>query len=211
MGEPQPEQDEEIQAFRRWFSSSETRRPGIGGLSHATLCEFIPFSAVQEYFAANHRLEALLTSLFGKEASKTIDADVIREHYIRPFAILLVIGEGPRIKHFVHYLSLRDECLPHRSCPDDFPFSEDIHFFAKFYEQQWQFCAAELDYNMNLRLHKEEILPITYKEEIDHGGNAVIFKIVIEEEYDKLVPQRWKMPVRVDQRRHTTLAMLIMW
>ena len=48
---------------------------------------------------------------------------------------------------------------------------------------------------MNLHLHKEEILPIIHKEEIGHGGNAVIFKITVDEEYNKLVPQRWKMPV----------------
>ena len=48
---------------------------------------------------------------------------------------------------------------------------------------------------MNLHLHKEEILPIIYKEEIGHGGNGIIYKIVVDEEYNKLVPQRWKMPV----------------
>ena len=196
MSQTQPEEDEEIQAFRKWISSSITRRPGIGGSSHVTSYEFIPLSAVQEYLGTNHRVDDLLTSLFGKEANRVIDAEVVREHYLRPFAILLVIGEGRMIKHFVQYRSLQDHRLPYRSRPDDFPISKDAGFFDQFYEQQWQFCAADLEYNMNLRLHKEEILPIIAKEEIGDGGNAVIFKIVIDEEYNKLVPQRWKMPVR---------------
>ncbi|KAL9125734.1 MAG: hypothetical protein Q9217_005105 [Psora testacea] len=203
MRETQPEQDDEIQAFRRWFSSSRTRRPGIRGSSHVTQCEFIPPSAVKEYLGANQRVEDLLTSLFGKEASRIIDAEVIREHYIRPLAILLVIGEGPMIKHFVQYRSLQDHRLPYRSCPEDFPFSSDPNFFQHFHNQQWQFCATDLEYNMNLYLHKEEILPIIHKQEIGHGGNAVVFKIIVDEEYNKLVPQRWKMPERPPHLRNT--------
>ena len=196
MPETQPDQDDEIQAFRRWIASSKTRRPGVGGSSHNTRCDFIPPSAVKEYLGANHRVEGLLTSLFGKEAIRTIDAEVVREHYVRPLAILLLIGEGPMIKHFVQYRSLQDHRLPYRNRPEDFPFSKDQSFFERFHNNQWQFCAADLEYNMNVHLHKEEILPIIHKEEIGCGGNAIIFKIVVDEEYNKLVPQRWKMPVR---------------
>ena len=195
MGEAQPEQDDEIQAFRRWISSSETRRPGIGGSNHGEPRTYIPPFAVKEYLGANQRVEDLLTSLFGKEASRMLDAEVIRKHYVRTLAILLDIGEGRMIKHFVQYLSLQDHRLPYRSRPEDFPFSADPKFFERFYNQQWQFCAADLEYNMNLHLHKEEILPIIHKDEIGHGGNAVIFKIVVDEEYNKLVPQHWKTPV----------------
>ena len=195
MRETQPDQDDEIQAFHRWISSSKTRRPGVGGPSHHTQCDFIPPSAVKKYLVAGRRVEDLLTALFGREASRGIDADRVREHYLRPLAILLVIGQGPMIKHFVQYLSLQDHRLPYRTPPQDFPFSSDPEFFQRFHSQQWQFCAADLEYNMNLHLHKEEILPIIYKEEIGHGGNGIIYKIVVDEEYNKLVPQRWKMPV----------------
>lgn len=196
MRETQPDQDDEIQAFHRWIASSTTRRPGIGGSSRVTHCDFIPPSAVKAYLGADRRVECLLTSLFGKEAPRTIDADVVREHYVRPLVILLLIGEGPMIKHFVQYRSLQDHRLPYRSRPEDFPFSSDPNFFKRFHDHQWQFCAAGLEYNMNLHLHKEEILPITRKEEIGHGGNAIIYKINVDGEYNKLVPQRWKMPVR---------------
>ena len=188
MHKAQPEYDVEIQAFRRWFSSSQTRRSGVGGSSHATRCEFIPFSACKKYLGAHRRVENLLISLFGEEAARNIDAQYIREHNLRSLAILLVISEGPMIKHFVRYTSLQDHRLPHRTRPDDFPFSPDPKFFERFRDQQWQFCATTLRYRLDHDLHKEEILPITHKEEIGSGGNAVIFKIVVDEEYNELVP-----------------------
>ena len=198
MRETQPEHDEEIQAFGRWIVSPNSRRRGIGSSNGATQCDFIPPSEIQSHLKAGHRVEDLLNSLFGKEDGRTIDADVVREHYLRPFAILLCIGEGPMIKHFIHYPSLQDHRLPYRGCPEDFPLSPDPTFFERFQNQQWQFCAAELEYNRNIYLHKEEILPIIDKREIGHGGNAVIYKIVVHEEYDRLVPQRWELPVRLN-------------
>ena len=199
MRETQSEEDGEIQAFRKWISS--TQRPGIGGSSHVTQCGFIPPSALKEYMGTNHRVEYLLTSLFGKEATRIVDPEFVREHYLRALAILLLIGQGRMIKHFVQYRSLQDHRLPYRTRPEDFPSSSDPKFFARFHSQQWQFCAADLEYNMNLHLHKEEILPITHKEKIGSGGNAVIYKIVVDADHNKLVPQRWKMPVR-SQKLH---------
>ncbi|KAL8702872.1 MAG: hypothetical protein Q9201_003963 [Fulgogasparrea decipioides] len=193
MPEAQPEQDNEIQAFRRW--NEATRRPGIGGSNHASECGFTPLTAVKEYLGANQRIETLLASLFGSESTR-VNAEVVREHYLRTLAVLLLIGEGPMIKHFVQYRSLRDHRLPYRSRPEDFPFSPDPNFFDRFHNQQWQFCAADLEYNMDVYLHKEEILPIISREEIGQGGNAVIFKITVDPEYNKLVPKHWKVPER---------------
>ena len=196
MRDTQPEYDEEIQAFLRWIASPDSRRRGIGSSSRATQCEFIPPSEVQRYLNAGHRVECLLQSLFGKDDSRAMNAGIVREHYLRPFAILLCIGEGLMIQHFIHYPSLQDHRLPYRGCPQDFPFSPDPTFFERFQNEQWKFCAVEFEYNTNLHLHKEEILPITHIKEIGRGGNAVIHKIVVHEEYDKLVPQRWELPVR---------------
>ena len=197
MREDHAEQDEEIQAFWKWVKASETRRSGVGGSSHVTRCDFIPPSAVNEYLGAQGRVEGLLGSIFRHETSSimAINTEGIRRHYLRSLAVLLLIGKGPMIKHFVQYTSLQDQHLPHRSRPEDFPFSSDASFFHEFFKQQWQFCAMDLEYNMNLHLHEEEILPITHKEEVGHGGNAVIYKIEVHENYNKLVPQHWKMPV----------------
>lgn len=191
----QPGHYSEIQAFHKWIK--DARQPGIGGSSHLTECGFIPLSAVKDYLGANQRVECLLASLFGRDATRVADAESVRKHYLRPLAILLLIGEGPMIKHFVQYRSLQDCRLPYRSEPEDFPGSPDPPLFKRFQDQQWQFCAADLEYNMNLHLYKEDILPIIHKEEIGQGGNAVIFKIIVEGEYNRLVPEHWKTPVRL--------------
>lgn len=204
MLETQPEHDDQIQAFHRWIAS--TRRQGIGGPSHGIQCGLIPASAVKEYLGADHRVERLLGSLFNSETVRELDAEVIREHYLRPLAILLLIGEGRMIKHFIRYQSLQDHHLPYRTRPNDFPFSSDPSLFQRFYNQQWQFCATYLEYNMNLHLQKEDILPITHKEKIGSGGNAIIYKVVVEKEYNKLVPPRWKTPVRSESLDTLTLG-----
>ena len=180
----------EIQAFWRWHWT--TRRAGVGGPDHAARCDFIPFSAVQEYFGASQRVERLLAALDAKK----VDAHHIRKHYLRTLAILILIGQGPMINHFSRYSSLTDKRLPFRTRPEDFPHSPDAEFFDKFHAEQWQFCVMALEYNMDLQLHKEEILPIIEKEEIGRGGNATIFKIVVDSDYNKLVPHRLKTPVR---------------
>ena len=141
-------------------------------------------------------MEALLKSIFPNQTDVTIDADLIRQHYPRTLAILMLLWKGPLIQHFVQYRSLNDDHLPYHSRPEDFPFSSDPNFFERFSNEQWQFCAIDLEYNMHVRLHKEEILPIIRKEEIGHGGNAMIFRVDIHEEYNSLVPHRCQTPVR---------------
>ncbi|KAI4126118.1 MAG: hypothetical protein LQ338_003923, partial [Usnochroma carphineum] len=190
MFNTQPDQDAECQAFLKWIRSA--RRSGT-----VTGYGFIPVSAVKDYLGANQRVESLLTSLFGKDFAKTVDAETVRKHYLRPLAILLWIGQGDMIRHFVRYQSLKDHQLPFRTCPEDFPISpQDPNFFRRFFNEQWQFCATDLEYNMDLHLHKEEILPILHKQEIGRGGNAIVSKIVVDEEYNRLVPQHWKIPER---------------
>ena len=196
MRETHSEQDEEIQAFWRWYRNPKTRQSGLNGSGHESHCDFIPISAVKQYLETPGRVEALLKSVFGDDTIMPVDADLIRQHYLRSLAILLVIGKGPMIQHFVQYDSLQDRCLPHRSSPADFPSSSDPSFFERFSREQWQFCAKDFEYNMHRYAHKEDILPITNKEEIGEGGNAVVFRFNVHEEYNKLVPPRWEMPVR---------------
>ena len=190
MPESQAEHDSEIQAFWRWYSTAPRR--GIGGPCHAAQYDFIPYSAVQEYLGASQRVEGLL----GAVRAEKVDAQYVREHYLRTLAILILIGQGSMINHFVRYSSLMDKRLPFRTRPEDFPHSYDAKFFDNFHGKQWQFCVTDLEYNMDLHLHKEEILPIIEKEEIGRGGNATVFKIVVASEYNKLVPHRLKTPVR---------------
>ena len=195
MGEPNSEQDEETQAFWAWYRSSATKQDGLTGSSHSIPRHFIPFSTVRQYLGSPGRVEALLKSIFPNETDVTIDANVIRQHYLRTLAILVLLWKGPLIQHFVQYRNLNDDHLPYHSRPDDFPDSSDPAFFEHFSKKQWQFCAIDLEYNMHVRLHEEEILPIFRKKKIGQGGNAVIYRVDVHEEYNSLVPHRYEMPV----------------
>ena len=124
-----------------------------------------------------------------------VDPAFVQEHYLESFAILLCIGQGHLIHHFQEYNSLRDQKLPYHTQPDDFPITKP-NIFEDFKQEQWQFCASKLEYNMNGRFKKEEILPITYKEPIGEGGSAIIYRIVIEEGYNSLHPSGHVIPVR---------------
>ncbi|KAL8713929.1 MAG: hypothetical protein Q9220_002075 [cf. Caloplaca sp. 1 TL-2023] len=193
MPRVQSDYDREYQAFRRWIQ--DTQRRGIGGSGHASTCCFVPVSALRKYLGASGRVESLLGFLFGKDSPTIVDAETIRKHYIRPLAILLLIGHGAMIKHFVQYESLQDQRLPYRSRPTDFPFSsQDAAFFEKYFEHQWQFCTPELEYNMELFFHDEQTLPILEREEIGQGGNGLIYRIVVDREYNKLVPPGLQVP-----------------
>ena len=104
------------------------------------------------------------------------------------------------IQHFQQYETLRDQKLPHRTRPDDFPFTKP-HKFEEFKNEQWQFCASNLEYGMSSRFKEEDILPITRKEKIGEGGSAIIYKIVVEETYNSLQPRGHTVPVRLSPRR----------
>ena len=188
MSGSQFEYHEAIQAFHRWRLDPRTRHPGIGAHNCESPCDFIPYATVKEYLGASGKVEKLLNALFGSPGDHTISPQYIREHYLRPFAILLSIGQGHMIRHWAQYPSLQDHRLPYLGRPAEFPTSTP-DFFESFKSQQWQFCPARMVYNMNSRLSAEEILPIIYKEEIGQGGSAVIYKIVIHDGYNDLVPQ----------------------
>ena len=186
---------EVVQAFHQWNASPDTQKPGVNGSSHTSKCFFVPSLKVTEYFKADGRLEELLEALLGRATSNTINPDTIRNFYPRTFAILLLIGEGHLIEHFVQYSGLADSHLPHEKLPAHFPFDPRPDLFQRFFNQQWRFCALELRYNSNDHLSKERILPISGREELDRGGNAVIFKVEVDQEYNRLVPEGWSIPV----------------
>ncbi|KAL9604134.1 MAG: hypothetical protein Q9219_000722 [cf. Caloplaca sp. 3 TL-2023] len=195
MLDAQSDQNVEFQALRRWIDSAQ--QPGLGGPSHSTPCGFIPISALNGYLRTNDRVENLLTWLFGRDWTKVIDAETVRNHHLRSFSILLLIGHGKMIEYFVKYRSLQDHQLPYQTRPKDFPHSSwDQNFFDRFYDNQWQFCPMSLEYNMDLHLEKEEILPILHKEELGRGGDAIAYKIVVDSEHNKLVPKQSSVPER---------------
>ena len=139
-------------------------------------------------------MKDLLDAVLDSNQRPAVDPDYVREHYLQSFAILLCIGQGRFIHHFIKYNSLRDQKLPYHTKPDNFPFTTpDI--FEDFKRGQWQFCASKLEYKMDSCFKEEEILPITYKDQIGEGGSAIIYKIVIEGDYNSLLPSGHVIPV----------------
>ncbi|KAI4224143.1 MAG: hypothetical protein LQ349_007288, partial [Xanthoria aureola] len=161
--------------------------PGLGG-KDLDPTFFVPQSRLETYLRSHDRVENLLDAVLDPEGRHSVAARYIRDNYLRTFAILLYIGEGPWISTFQQYRSLRDDKLPYDTEPADFPKTHNSDLFTKFKAAQWQFCAMALQYDMKDRFSPEVILPIRSKTEIGSGGSAIIFKIVVDEAYNSLHP-----------------------
>ena len=183
----QPDHDPYIQDFLKWSESPHTFRIGCGGFENEEKRKYIPLKELRERL--NRRsVEDLLGALFDNGERLAPDVDVIISHYLRPFAILLGIGEGRMIYQFVHHKTLEDDRLPLLQKPSEFPSSTRGDIWAAFRQEQWAFCALTLEYSMGLRIGPDEILPINHKEKIAEGGSSVTYKILVDRDYDKLVP-----------------------
>lgn len=181
----QAEHNDSLHAFHTWRHSSEAQLTGIGGPDFETICHFVPRSKLEKYFKRPRQVENLLDAVLSSHERPAVDPNYVREHYLQSFATLLCIGEGHLINHFQQYNSLRDQKLPFRTRPDDFPFTTPSKF-DDFKNAQWQFCVPKLESGMNDRFKTEDILPITRKDKIGEGGSAIIYKIVVAEDYNSL-------------------------
>lgn len=183
----QPDHDTYIQDFLKWSKSPHTFRIGCGGFENEEERKYIPLKELRERL--NRRsVEDLLGALFDNGERLAPDVDVIISHYLRPFAILLGIGEGRMIYQFVRHKTLEDDRLPLLQKPSEFPSSTRGDIWAAFRQEQWAFCALTLEYNMGLRIGPDDILPINHKEKIAEGGSSITYKILVDRDYDKLVP-----------------------
>ena len=187
MVESHTQHHDALQDFHAWRRSPEAQLPGIGGPDFETECFFISQSKLEKYFERPRKVENLLDAVLNSEQRPAVDASYVRDYYLRSFATLLCIGEGSMIHHFLKYQSLRDRNLPHRVRPDEFPFTTP-GIFNDFKNAQWQFCASNLERGMNEGFKGEEILPIIRRERIGEGGSAIIYKIVIDKDYNSLRP-----------------------
>jgi serine/threonine protein kinase len=179
--------NETLQAFHQWRLSSEAHLSGFGGPTFGTRQSFIPRSHLEEYFGRSRRLENLLDVVLDASKRPEIAPNLVRLHYLRCFATLLCIGEGSLISLFYQHQSLRDEKLPFRARPDEFPTTSPDKFKA-FQDAQWQFCALNLEYGMDDRFKADDIVPIIHMEKIGEGGSAIIYKIVVDQNYNSLRP-----------------------
>ena len=185
MAESQPEYAPAIQDFLQWISKSDNSRTGCKGSDNAIGSRYIPRVLLEDYLTTA-RIRTLLDELFNN-TSPAPDPDRVRTNYLRPFAILLSAGLGRLIRHFVNH-RYDDNHLPFPNKPGDFPQSATQDLFNEFCKKQWQFCAMQLDYDMTDILAKDCILPILKKEKIESGGSAILHKITVDADYNKLIP-----------------------
>ena len=185
---PQPDHNIYIQDFLKWIKSPDSFRIGCGGLRNEKERKYISLEKLKEKLT-RRRVEDLLAALFENEERSPPNVDYIMSHYLRPFAILLCIGEGSMIYQFVKYKSLGDAQLPLSREPSEFPSSTRWDIWAAFRQEQWMFYAQTLEFNMSFHIEPDFILPILHKEKIAEGGSSTAYKITVDRDYDKLVPR----------------------
>lgn len=186
---PQPDHnaDPVIQEFHEWVPKH--CKLGTNGPSPAPNSSFMPLPDLQAYLKAEKRTTRLLRALYSDCEHRHI-IELLEEWYIRVFAILILIGKGRYIEHFVRHESLRDPQLPFLVKPSHFPVDPNYpSFWDLFYEKQFAFCPRYFRYyENNQQLEDRRILPIISKEVLDEGGSAAIYKIKLHPHYDQLNP-----------------------
>ncbi|KAL8726824.1 MAG: hypothetical protein Q9166_006440 [cf. Caloplaca sp. 2 TL-2023] len=187
--EHNPEHDPALQEFLRWKSNPHVLRLGCRGSDNTPDVNYIPEVALADWLTID-RIKLLLQGLFKNTEEFAVSAEYVKRHYLRPFAILLSAGFGPMIRYFVERPSLQDHFLPYSVKPREFPESTSCDLFEAFNRQQWQFCPVKLEYDMSHFLENDYVLPITHKEEIRNGGSAFLYKIIVDESYNSLVPSK---------------------
>ena len=184
----QPDHDTYIQEFLKWSESPGSCRKGCGGMVDEEERIYIPLEKLKERLT-RRRVEGLLAALFEYEERSAPNVDVIIRHYLRPFAILLCIGEGSMIYDFVKYENLQDARLPFSEKPSDFPSSTRCDLWAVFRRKQWKFSVQTLEFNTRFHIEADVILPINRKKKIAESGSSITYKIMVDRDYDKLVPR----------------------
>jgi hypothetical protein len=181
----QPRYESDVQQFFLWYRDNS--EPGICGYTREPNCTFVPLPKLQELFLDHERTTRLLQCIFGLDRRSPVDAMNLTGRFERIFAILLLIGRGPYIEHFIQR-GIDDLRLPFDALPNDIPVpARDPDFFPAFYRCQWQFCAHvfEQSYNRS-KLRNETVLPITSIRDIRSGPNVDVVSIVIHPAYNKL-------------------------
>ena len=145
---------------------------------------FMPLPDLQAFFETHDRKDKILHDLFSEPPS----LETGETGYLRVFTILILLGKGTYIEHFVQFPNLRDSNLPFLVKPSHFPTDPtDPIFWERFHEKQFAFCAHYFRDNENKWLEDLCVLPITEKSAIGQGGSATLYKIRLHPHYDKLI------------------------
>ena len=106
------------------------------------------------------------------------------------FSVLLSINKGFYLTSFIRHHHLADFGLPFLSC-DAWP-EATKYIFEEFYQAQWKFCPRRLDSRQlhDIWLDRNIIIPFKEKRVLREGGDSVIFKVELFEEYNHLIAVR---------------------
>lgn len=205
---PPPESDPVLRRFKQyagnkdamdgyedWLISSQRMATGFP-MADAQL-PYIPEACIDHYFGDVNRIRALLMGLLPAIKPDLISA--VHISYRKVFCILLRIGFGDRILHFIRWDSLRDECLP-------FPSSLTLHVLGgdddllkiPFLETQWEFCVPKFHQGMNEQFDRKCILPILENDILFSDRNTRISKVAFDTDHDFLTPLQSTPEVRPD-------------
>jgi hypothetical protein len=176
----------ETQGFIKWIRSHSVH--ATLGPDPAHKIPFMPLPQLESYLKENNRTKRLLRALF-PNSDPPIEPEEVWRSCIRVFSILLLIGKGSFIRHFVQHDQLCDSKLPFSSPPPHFPSEAgDDGFFDAFSRRQWHFYPHTFRRNViDAQIEKESILPIVQKELLGDGGSALTYKIKIYPHYDDLM------------------------
>lgn len=181
----QPAFDPEISKFIGWIQTQSVL--GILGADADVKHPFMPLPRLEEHLKEGNTTKRLLRALF-PNSEPQIEPEEVWRTCIRVFSILLLVGRGSYIPHFVHHDQLWDAKLPFFSQPRHFPpTAGDDAFFPSFFKQQWHFCPHIFRRSvMDAQIDKECILPIVGMEKLGGGGSALTYKIELHPAYDDL-------------------------
>jgi hypothetical protein len=153
----------------------------------------MPLENLRSYFTANdsREMSKILSEVFTSKYPP-VDPDLILRDHSAIFCILLRIGQGIQIEHFVRYEELSDRRLPFDSHqpPTAFPVvGDDPAFLQRFCQMQWMYCVPIFDGHM---LHKhfgpQRLLPITHMESQGSEGMADKYVIKLHGSHNRLLP-----------------------
>lgn len=182
MPRQQLDHDPTIHEFQEW--ANKRRVP-----NETALQDFIPISEVQAFFHSPGKTSELLKVLFDEEESRP-RSQTVRNYYILVFCILIAIGRGRQIQHFLRHDHLQDSKLPFFQKPEHFGHDSTCSpddFFEDFERMQWRFCVPVLDRERTFRdFDHRTIMPFLKKQRIGGGGSATVYQVEVHRDHDRL-------------------------
>jgi hypothetical protein len=174
-----------IKDFLKWLKENEIQ--AVSDDDTRSGAKFVSLGAVKSYLELDERerLTDILDDLFGDSGGP--DLTDLLTNYLAVFCILLQVGKGRYIKHFVdHEIHDLYEFSPEQIPPKFPPILRDEEFYRTFCEAQWRFYVPDFKENMNRVFHDRRTLPIVEKQPLASGASANVSIIKIHNSYDKL-------------------------